>query len=238
MRDFSEPAQAQPPGPPQSAAAIEAVYRAADHDLRAYLRHIRFLTDCLIEDHCAELNSAALEKAADLRLCGARMQALLDRILEFARLATPDEPCETIDTNQLVAEAVAIVRPPADARVTVEGPLPRFRGQPAAMRQVFVRLIENAIAHHDRGGARVRISAAAHGEECVFRVEDDGPGIASEFRDRAFEMFTRLRPHDDTGGSGMGLATAARIIRQHGGVVRIEGNGPARGTSLVFTVKR
>jgi signal transduction histidine kinase len=93
-------------------------------------------------------------------------------------------------------------------------------GDAAAIERVLMNLVQNAIDH---GGTNivVRVSGAA------FEVEDDGPGIPPEERERVFEPFHRLRPRAT--GSGLGLNLVREVIDQHGGQVEIQ-NAPGGGT--------
>ena len=68
----------------------------------------------------------------------------------------------------------------------------------------------------------------------VFRVQDDGPGIAPEFHERVFQMFETLKPRDDVESSGIGLAIVQKIVESYNGRVQIESTDN-RGTTISFT---
>ncbi len=67
-----------------------------------------------------------------------------------------------------------------------------------------------------------------------FTVDDNGPGIEPEFRDRVFDMFCTLRPRDEVEGSGMGLAIVKKLIETRGGTIRVD-ESPLGGARFVFT---
>lgn len=215
---------------------LEQFAYVASHDLRAPLRNINFIITWIIEDHRGELSDAATERLGDLRKCAERMDALLNSILEYPRLGSRDKQHQLIETNKLVADAIALISPPGGITVTVQDNLPNFRGAPARMSQVFANLIGNAIKHHDLLYGEIVISGTKRGAECEFRIRDDGPGIAPKFHDRVFEMFKTLRPRDEVEGSGMGLSIVQKTIVQHGGRIWIEDNGDARGVCFVFSI--
>ena len=81
-------------------------------------------------------------------------------------------------------------------------------------------LVDNAVRHTPTGGA-VRIEVFDRG----FRVVDDGAGFPVEFRDRAFDRFSRADTARSGGGAGLGLAIARGIVEAHGGRIAIE-DGP------------
>jgi len=80
----------------------------------------------------------------------------------------------------------------------------------------------------------VNISATERGEFVEFVVRDDGPGIAPEFHERAFQLFQTLKPRDQAEGSGMGLALVKKIVESQGGTVGID-SAPGGGAAFHFT---
>ena len=102
------------------------------------------------------------------------------------------------------------------------------RGTPSMLHELVANLVDNAIRYTPRGGV---VTAAIEGaaERVTLRIEDNGPGIPAEHRERVFERFYRL--HDDgSGGSGLGLPIAAA---SH---ARVELSVPPRGNGLVVSV--
>ena len=101
----------------------------------------------------------------------------------------------------------------------------------------FLGLIEGARAwlyRNTQKPLRVRISACTQNGRVTFRVEDNGSGIATEYRDQVLEMFSRLVPNNEQHpGTGMGLALVVKALRSVNGQVSIEG-GMQGGTAIVF----
>ncbi len=95
-----------------------------------------------------------------------------------------------------------------------------LRGDAGAIERVVTNLVQNAIVH---GGSHVTIRVLGRS----FEVEDDGPGIPPEERERVFEPFHRLRPRST--GSGLGLNLVQQVVERHGGRVSILG-APGGGT--------
>jgi len=96
----------------------------------------------------------------------------------------------------------------------------------AGLKALLQNLIGNALAY--AGQARVRIARA--GPEAVIEVADDGPGLPENLLERVFEPFFRVEPsrNRETGGSGLGLASARAVARAHGGDIRLS-NRPEGG---------
>jgi signal transduction histidine kinase len=103
-------------------------------------------------------------------------------------------------------------------------------------------LVDNAVKYSPKG-TTIRIIASQTSDlEIVIAVEDEGPGIPEELRERVFDKFFRAMRQSDTnihqtsGGAGMGLAIAKGIVEAHGGRIRIIDTGTGRGTRFEFTL--
>ena len=115
-----------------------------------------------------------------------------------------------------------------------ELPAGKLRADPDRLTQVIRNLLGNARRHAGPGG-RVAISAVARGARLTIRVDDDGPGIAPEERERVFDRFHRSETSRDrhSGGSGLGLAIARSIVELHGGRIWVE-DSPLGGARVAF----
>ena len=89
--------------------------------------------------------------------------------------------------------------------------------RPVALRRALDNVVDNAV----RYGTSARITLAVEPEELLLTVDDDGPGIATQDIARAFEPFTRLEAsrNRNTGGTGLGLTIARRIVEAEGGSI-------------------
>lgn len=100
----------------------------------------------------------------------------------------------------------------------------RVRGDRLRLEQALGNMIDNALRY---GEGRV-VLAASSGKGCVrLHVKDSGPGFSAEFRDRAFERFTRADPARGRGGAGLGLAIVRAIAEAHGGTAHAAAAHPA-----------
>ena len=97
----------------------------------------------------------------------------------------------------------------------------RVQGVAAELTSVVRNLLDNAVRH---ARSQVRVTLATYGPVVRLTVEDDGPGIEPDDRERVFQRFTRLEEgrSRDAGGSGLGLALTKRVVEAHGGRVFIE----------------
>lgn len=154
----------------------------------------------------------------------ARLEALLADLL---LLASVDESApvelEPVDLGAVVGEEAE--RPRAvPVAVTGSGTV---AGRPSQLARVVTNLLDNAARH-----ATTAVVVTVDGGRLV--VEDDGPGIPPEHRERVFERFTRLDEARarDAGGAGLGLSIVAAVVAAHGGTVAVDGS-PALGGARV-----
>lgn len=158
------------------------------------------------------------------------LQGLTEELLLFAR-PRPPEPT-TLDLLTLVRETAELLRSdPGHAGLCVEvrGEAGELRGDPQQLRTVILNLLRNAA---EAAGARSRVVVDVRdgGDRVELRVEDGGPGVPEEQRERVFEPFFTTRAR----GTGLGLAIVRRVVEAHGGEVAVES---APGGGACFRVR-
>ncbi len=195
-------------------ASRRAFVADAGHELRSPLATISVLLERLAEDRPAEQRREIAERASDEV---DRLALLVDDLLT---LASADERAVVlhtadVDLDDVVLAETGVLRSRGmPVWVSVE-PL-RVVGDQARLGRVVRNLLENAERHME---SQVRVTLRHEGDEAVLEVDNDGPPIAPEDRDRVFGRFVRL---DDsrargTGGTGLGLAIVSEVATAHGG---------------------
>jgi signal transduction histidine kinase len=158
-----------------------------------------------------------------------RLDGVVKRFLDFMR-PVELQP-EEADLAGLVREVLDLARPQIE-RAKVEATSQFSDGIPPAyvdrqlIKQAVLNLVLNAIEAMPTGG-RLTLALARRGETAEITVSDTGRGIAPEHRGKVFQLFFTTRP----GGSGIGLATAARIVQDHNGSIDF-GSEMDRGTTF------
>jgi signal transduction histidine kinase len=164
-----------------------------------------------------------------------RLEHLLEDFLRFAR---PRElTVRALDTGALIEKVVVLLRGDAERRGIMlfhelEPHLPRVDGDEERLHQVLMNLALNALEATPTRG-KVRISTSVRGERVRINVDDSGPGIPADLRNRIFEPFFTTK----AAGSGLGLPIVHAIISQHGGDVRVE-TSPLGGTRMQVELVR
>ncbi len=206
---------------------LEAFSGSVSHDLKAPLRAIRSWAQILLEDYRGKTLDAEGEQAVKRIVdSGQRMDALIQSLLDYAKISRAEITVESLDLDSIVQEALAFVMSDLDARgaqVQVEESLGKVRAHRISLVQAIVNLLSNANKFTAAETTpRIVIRAEARGERRRLWVEDNGIGIARNDQDRIFRPFERLHGQAQYLGHGIGLAIVQRAAERVGGTVGVE----------------
>ena len=216
---------------------LEAFTASVSHDLRSPLTTIAGQAG-LLE---LSLPNASEEQRRRLRrIQGSvrQMGELIDALLVLSRISRHTLHREIIDITALVESIVQDLRQKDPARsVEVEiQPGMSVHGDRRLINDLFVNLLANAWKFTSRTEhARIDVGLSAHGSMATIFVRDNGAGFDMAHEQKLFKPFQRLHGMADFEGTGVGLATVARIIERHGGRIWAEGK-PGEGAVFYFTM--
>nr|WP_246748045.1 ATP-binding protein [Methylobacterium sp. SD274] len=198
---------------------------AVSHDLRTPIARLRLRLDGLPEGQEFRGMGSDLDE----------MQAMVDSTLAYLRGDADPEPRQVTNVASILM-SIADASSDAGRDVSYTGPgraLATVR--PVALRRALDNVVDNAV----RYGTRACVSLAVDVGELLLTVEDDGPGIAPDEVAKAFEPFTRLEAsrNRNTGGTGLGLTIARRIVEAEGGRI-VLGNRAEGGLRVQISLPR
>jgi signal transduction histidine kinase len=205
-----------------------------NHDLRNMLAAAQLMSDQLIETRDAKIRRFAPRLIATL----GRAIDFCQATLAYGRAAEATPAIRDVPLRQLVAEQ-------AEMLGLGEGKQPRFENRvppdlsapcdPDQMARVLTNLMRNAIQALTRAGAEagdlpvLTVTAGPENGSVALRIIDNGPGVPERARANLFQAF---RGSVTPGGTGLGLAVAAELVRLHGGTIALEPSA----TGAVFAV--
>ena len=197
----------------------------ASHELRtpltSVLANLELLADVL-DGERGEAARSALRSSQ-------RMRRLVGDLLLLARAdAKRQHPRRPTDLGQVVVEAAAELGPVAEGHdVHVDVHEAVVDGVRDELHRLALNLLENAV-RHTPAGTHIEARTTVEDGRAVLVVEDDGPGVPADLRERVFERF--VRGSGDRGGptssSGLGLSIVRAVAEGHGGTVRLEDARP------------
>jgi signal transduction histidine kinase len=219
---------------------LDAFSYSVSHDLRSPLRHIQGYAEMLARSLEGKLEGKQPHYMSVILDSTRRMGALIDNLLEFARLGRAELRIESVDMERLARDCIGRLGPETEGR-EVEwkvGKLPRAQGDPSLLAQVMMNLLSNALKYtRTRAQARIEIDGGPDGEGmAAFRVKDNGVGFDMQYAGRLFGVFQRMHRESEFEGTGIGLANVRSIVHRHGGKVRAEAE-PDRGAVFHFTLR-
>jgi PAS domain S-box-containing protein len=215
----------------QANANLEEFMYAASHDLKSPLSGICDLVEWIAEDLGAGVAPEVARNLVRVSDRVRRLDRVIDDLLAYARAGATSSDEVLVDPQAVIHAVLDML--PRHAGFVVEACVVAqpFVTSPAPLESMLRNLISNAINHHDRTTGRIDINVADDGRYCVFRIADDGPGIAPAQQERVFRMF-QSSARGDPRRSGIGLALTKRLVEAHGGWIKLESAEGVRGTTF------
>jgi PAS domain S-box-containing protein len=222
----------------QAKRVKEELLATLSHELRTPLDAVLGWTRMLRRGAVPPDRTAAILETIE-RNASAQMQ-LVEELLDLSSMVAGGLrlTITRVDLRDIVSSAIETVRPAAEAKalrvnVVTDPQLDEIAGDPVRLRQAVWNLLANAVKFTPAGGRiDVRITEGPTDVEVI--VKDNGPGIAADVLPHVFEPFRQgdSPTSRSVGGLGLGLAIVGRIVEAHGGTVRVESDGPGRGSQF------
>ncbi|GIK96613.1 MAG: hypothetical protein BroJett029_08220 [Alphaproteobacteria bacterium] len=217
---------------------LEAFSYSVSHDLRAPLRAIDGFSQALLEDCADQLDAVGRGHLGRIRAAAQRMGLLIDDLLKLARVTRAEVSFEEVDLGRLAADILADMQaaePGRRAQIRIADGL-RVEGDPRLLRIALENLLSNAWKFTGKQNeTRIEVGRAEMNGTPTFFVRDNGVGFDMAHSARLFGAFQRLHQEREFTGTGIGLATAQRIVRRHGGRIWVEA-APGQGATFYFTM--
>jgi len=218
---------------------LEAFSYSVSHDLRAPLRSIEGFSEIFLNEYGTTVPEKGREYLERVRQNVLHMGELIEDLLQLSKLTNHPLSLEMTDLTALatiVSQELAADDPDRDVRMQIEQGM-KAVVDPHLLRIVLTNLIGNAWKFTSkREHASICVGTLIdpqHGS--AFFVRDNGAGFDNAYKDKLFSAFQRLHQTTEFSGTGIGLATIARIVRRHGGDVWAEGEVD-KGATFYFTI--
>lgn len=198
----------------------------AAHQLRTPLAGLKAQTELALQQLETSERAELRQRLAKVHESAARSAHLVNQLLSLAR-SEPGAPLPQMQRTDLQALLQTVVADwvPKALRAQIDlgwehrdGPAAWVWAEPTLLREAISNLIDNAILYAGTG-AEITVGLDSASEPLHIWVRDNGPGIAPELRERAFERF--FRGTQQGNGCGLGLAIVRDIVRRHGGEVAL-----------------
>jgi signal transduction histidine kinase len=213
-------------------AAWQEIARRLAHEIKNPLTPIQMAMDTLkkswkmqhpsFEEILDESTTTVLQEAD-------RLKHIVAEFSDFARMPKPE--FSRVDLNEVVRSALGLYQGAVPVTSQLDDALPELDADKNQLNQVLLNLVENARdAIGDREGGKIVVTTRRGdtNDRVVLIVEDNGPGVPTDLKDKVFAPYFTTK--HTKGGTGLGLAIVHRIVSDHGGRITISdaGGGGAR----------
>lgn len=216
---------------------LEAFNYAISHELRGPLRTIDSYSSILLDICSDRLGEAGTAYLSRIQGTAKKMDDMIIDLLALSGLSRASLRSETVDVSRMavdILDELARTHPGRKVRGRVQPGIVATADR-SLLRRVCWNLIENAWKFTEKAeDAEIQVFTQMQGNARIFGVRDNGAGFDMTQAGHLFAPFHRLHPPAEYPGTGMGIATAQRIVHLHGGVIRAE-SSPS-GTVVWFTL--
>ena len=222
----------------QASRELESFSYTVSHDLRAPIRVVDGFARLLKEDFAGSLDRVGHDHLNRILSAAARMNQMIDSLLSLSRVSSQPivpGPLDLSLMGQQIIDDLRAQEPHRKVDVSIAHSMVAS-GDRSLLRIVLENLLGNAWKYTGRTAqAVIEFGCEPHDDVTVYRITDNGAGFDMQFADRLFTAFQRLHSATDFAGTGVGLATAARIIQRHHGRIWADST-PGRGATFYFTL--
>jgi light-regulated signal transduction histidine kinase (bacteriophytochrome) len=221
-------------------AELEEFTYSVSHDLRASLRHVTAYVQVIREDLGSHADKGITSSLETVSSASRRMGLMIDGLTEFSRAGKADLSPAGVDTAVLLQElrrGLMAELAGREVEWVIATDFPLVSADPALLRQVWSRLISNALKF-SRGRALASIEITWSPAEpgfCAFHIKDNGAGFNPRYQEKLFKVFQRLHSEREFEGIGLGLAMVRKMVERHGGAAWAQTDVDA-GCTVSFTL--
>jgi signal transduction histidine kinase len=217
---------------------LDSFSYSVSHDLQAPLRSISGFSDILLEEYGDKLETQAKDCVERIHNASTRMSSLINELLQLSRINRLELNRQTVDLSGMalqIAEELKESNPKRQVEFKISSAI-TAEADVVLIRSVMENLLGNAwkFTQHSANPV-IMFDAKRENESITYFIKDNGAGFNPDDAGRLFNPFQRLHTNAEFEGTGIGLATAQRIIHRHDGQIWAKGK-VQEGAAFYFTL--
>ncbi len=218
---------------------LEQFAYAASHDLQEPLRAVSGYCQLLQRRYKDQIDVKAQQYIAEAVNGARRMQALIEGLLAYSRVARKGNPLTPTDSQAAFDQALVNLEAAVaeSGALVTHDQLPMVVADSMQLMLLFQNLIGNALKYRGADSPRIHVQAQERETDWLYSVQDNGIGIEPRHHDKIFLIFQRLHTRNEYPGMGIGLAICMKIVERHGGHLWVESE-PGQGSTFFFNLLR
>jgi signal transduction histidine kinase len=215
---------------------LERFAFVAAHDLKTPLRNLNNYLG-LIDMKYDHSNTKISEYINTSKESASRLFYLINDILEYSKAHLENEHQTWVDLNALIKDIKRNFSLELESKQIIidQEKLPLVYFDQIQLRLIFQNIIENGLKYNQSDIPKINIIGQTSDNHYIIKVSDNGIGIAEEYIDKIFTMFSRLHTYDEYVGSGLGLATVKRILDNNGASIDVQSKSN-EGTTFIISL--
>lgn len=215
-------------------AELDDFNHIVSHDLKTPLVSVHALVSFIEEDFKDTLTSETNVHLNMLKDVVSRMDALINGLLNYSKIAKGNKNKEIFSLQQLLRKVKGVVDHQNLHVLKFPANDVDIYANKIELDHVFQNLLSNAIKHNDKSQTIIQISVIVKPNEYLFSVRDNGPGIDPKYHHKVFKMFSQLNVSNDVESTGIGLAIVKKIITENHGIITLDSD-EGKGICINFS---
>ena len=220
-------------------ADLENITHLASHDLRTPLNNIISLAQLINEEFGEKIGADGGEYVKFITETAYYMSDLVSSIHSYSKASKlAVDHLDRINAQELLMEIKPLLKIPAHIQFKYDIQCPEITAPSLALKQVLFHLLLNAVQYNDKEAGTINVTISENNTSWLFRIADNGEGIAVEDTEKMYYLFRRLRNREKNGENmGIGLAIVKRLIEKMHGSLTVE-SLLGKGTTVMFTIPK
>ena len=219
---------------------LEKFARVVAHDIKSPLNNISSLSKIVLEDYSSELNEEAKNLMGLIVTSSQSLKDLVDGIFQYSKSDFLLKGNRSVfSLRKMVSQCIELLDLRKECRFITDFEDVSLDVNRAALQQILLNLIENAIKYNDKSEIEIKIDFSEDDNFYHFKIQDNGSGIDESDQKKIFDIFETVKAEDRFGkkGTGIGLSTVKKLVEGLGGEIILKSTKDL-GTSFEFSIAK